>query len=49
MVMDRPIGLFSLLEEESRFPEGTPESLVRKLVSNLTGKRFVFEAMLSFL
>lgn len=42
MFLDRPIGLLSLIDEESHFPQGTDASLVTKLIKNFpsANKRF---------
>ena len=31
VLMSRPIGLFSILDEESKFPKGTDQTLLNKL------------------
>ncbi len=40
MFLQRPLGLFALLDEESFFPKGSDTSLVNKLQSNL--KKFKY-------
>ena len=33
MILQKPLGLFALLDEESRFPKATASSLVKKFQS----------------
>eukprot|EP00038_Savillea_parva_P000358 m.95710 g.95710 ORF g.95710 m.95710 type:complete len:1845 (-) comp10120_c1_seq2:251-5785(-) len=40
----RPVGLISLLDEESRFPQATPRSLVEKFDANLKMSTSIFAA-----
>lgn len=35
MFLQKPMGLLSLLDEESRFPQATDQTLVGKTVNNL--------------
>ncbi|KAG8573657.1 hypothetical protein GDO81_012485 [Engystomops pustulosus] len=40
MFLQKPMGLLSLLDEESRFPRGTDQTLVEKFEDNLKSKYF---------
>ncbi|XP_056440768.1 myosin-IIIa [Gadus chalcogrammus] len=40
MFLQKPMGLLSLLDEESRFPQATDQSLVEKFEVNLKSKHF---------
>ncbi len=40
MIMAKPMGLFSLLDEESRFPRATSESLTEKFVKTALQNSF---------
>ncbi|KAM9308116.1 myosin-IIIa [Gastrophryne carolinensis] len=40
MFLQKPMGLLSLLDEESRFPRGTDQTLVEKFEGNLKSKYF---------
>ncbi|XP_067418487.1 myosin-IIIa isoform X2 [Emydura macquarii macquarii] len=40
MFLQKPMGLFSLLDEESRFPRATDQTLVEKFEDNLKSKYF---------
>ncbi|KAK8720309.1 hypothetical protein OTU49_013424, partial [Cherax quadricarinatus] len=41
MFLAKPLGLLALLDEESRFPKATDQSLVEKFHSNITSQHYV--------
>ncbi|CAH1772774.1 unnamed protein product [Owenia fusiformis] len=43
LFLEKPLGLFSLLDEESKFPKGSEQSLLEKLQKHL-GKKQAFKA-----
>ena len=40
LLLGTPLGVLSLVDEESRFPAATDSSLIRKLVANLNSEHF---------
>lgn len=45
MFLDRPIGVFSLLDEECSFPQATNETLVQKFDKHFASNEFVTQPL----